>query len=84
VAFIVVVVVWTPALRRLAKCPGRNQLAFAAVLIGTVLVVSLAPGFESLAVRLPVEMTLTGVAAARWIDGRPKRRPTGTTVERGA
>jgi hypothetical protein len=69
VSFIIVLLVWTPALRRLASCPGRNQAAFAGTLIATILLVGLSPGFESLAVRLPVEIALTGAAAARWIDG---------------
>lgn len=69
IAFLVVVLVWTPALYRLASRPGRDKLWFGATLIATLLLVSLAPGFDSLVVRLPVEMALTGVAAARWIDG---------------
>ena len=76
VAFVVVVLVWTPALKRLAQRPRRHQAAFGMALLATVLVAGLLPGLESIPVRVAVEMALTGMAAARWIDGLPRRSAT--------
>jgi hypothetical protein len=73
-AVVVVMLLWVPALRRLADVSGRDKMAFAATVVGTVLIVSLLPPFEEIALRLPVEIALTVPAAARWID-RPSTPP---------
>jgi hypothetical protein len=67
-AFVVVILLWLPAISRLAEAPSRNKLAFVATVLATVLLVSLLPPFEDIALRLPVEIALTVPAAARWID----------------
>ena len=67
-AIVVVILLWLPAISRLADCPSRNKMAFAATVLATILLVSLLPPFEYIALRLPVEIAVTVPAAARWID----------------
>lgn len=67
-AFMVVLLLWLPAIRRLAEVPSRDKMAFGATVVATVLLVSLLPPFEEIALRLPVEIAMTVPAAARWID----------------
>jgi hypothetical protein len=72
-AFVVVILLWLPALSRLADVPTADQIAFAAAVLATILLVGLLPPFEHIALRLPVEIALTVPAAARWIDGASNR-----------
>jgi hypothetical protein len=67
-AFVVVILLWLPAISRLADRPSRNKLAFGATVLATVVVVSLLPPFADIALRLPLEIAVTVPAAARWID----------------
>jgi hypothetical protein len=68
VALVVVLLLWLPAVRRLADVPNRSRMAFVATVFATVLLVNLLPPFEDIALRLPVEIAMTVPAAARWID----------------
>jgi hypothetical protein len=72
-AFVVVIFLWLPALRRLPDVPTADQIAFAATVFATILLVGFLPPFEHIGLRLPVEIALTVPAAARWIDGASNR-----------
>lgn len=80
-ALVIVVLLWLPAVRRLADVPRRDKIAFVTAVFATVLLVSLLPAFEDIALRLAVEIALTVPAAARWID-RPWRKHPHPTIPR--